>query len=160
MTAGTLTVIGCHGTAWYSKVISDVERSPWTHIAGIILGSTLESQGIKDKGDLYPGVWLHPPDKYKDGDNAVFITVQVPDIEAAEEEARQLIGTLYGYSDCVNGGVLELFGAQIPTDGAFTVNCSEAWTRILRAGNLNILPELTADSVTPGKLIAALTQNI
>lgn len=153
-----LTVIFCHGTAWYSDVIEKVEKSPWSHVAGIILNSTLESQGVKDPGDPYPGVWLHPPDKYRDGDNAEFVTVEIPDLRGAEDEARRLIGTLYGLIDCVDGGALEIFGIEIPSDGAKTANCSETWTRILRGGKLNVLPDLKADSVTPHLLHDALTQ--
>ena len=152
-----VTVIFCHGRAWYSKVIERVEGGPWTHVAGLILDSTLESEGVKEHSDPYPGVWLHPPDKYKDGEDAVFIQVDVPDLAAAEQQARDSLGSLYGYIDCVNGGIKELFDKVIPGDGTATMNCSETWTRILRAGGLDVLPGIEADSVTPQMLYEALT---
>jgi hypothetical protein len=152
-----LTVIFSHGKAWYSKIIEEVEKGPWSHTAGLILGSTLEAQGVKDEGDAYPGVWLHPPDKYRDGIDAAFVTVDIPELAAAENEARKLLGTLYGLIDCANGGVYEIFGKKIPGDGVLTVNCSETWTRILRAGGLNVLPNLEPDCVTPQMLYEALT---
>jgi hypothetical protein len=151
-----LTVIFCHGRAWYSKIIEQVENGPYSHVAGLILNSTLESEGVKEYSDPYPGVWLHPPDKYKDGQDATFVIVDVPNLAAAEDEARKLIGSVYGYVDCVNGGIEELFGKQLPCDGTLTMNCSETWARILRTGELNVLPDLEPDSITPQMLYEAL----
>jgi len=151
-----ITIIFCHGRAWYSEIIEKVEGGPYSHVAGLILDSTLESEGIKEYSDPYPGVWLHPPDKYKDGEDAKFVIVDIPDFPAAEDEARKLLGSFYGYIDCVNGGIETLFGKQLKGDGTITMDCSETWTRILRAGGLNILSDLEADCITPQMLYEAL----
>ncbi|MBP2653368.1 MAG: hypothetical protein H6Q73_937 [Firmicutes bacterium] len=91
-----------------------------------------------------------------DGHKTTIITVDVPDIDDAELEAKRLLNTPYGYLDCINGGIREITGRQIPGDGEVTVNCSEAVTRILRAGGLDILPGIYADGVTPAALMEAL----
>lgn len=150
MSSGTVTVIlikGDHNNL-VDDVIMDVSRGEYSHSAIKILGSTLEALGQKDQGDLYPGVWLHAPDKYDNNPAAVFIQVELPDLAAAEAEARRLIGTLYGYTDCVRGGLHKLIGVD-PVGNAITANCSETVTRILRAGGFDILPEVTPDCVTP-----------
>lgn len=111
---------------------------------------------MKDATDLYAGVWIHDADKYDNDPNAVFIDVDVPDLEGAETEARKLIATHYGYLDCVVGGYYDITGKQIPADGGITANCSETVTLILRAGGFNVLPGVEADAVTPNDLYKAL----
>lgn len=155
----TVTVIGCIGDAWYSKIIQKVEHGQYTHIAGIILNSTLESQGIKDKGDRYPGVWLHPPDKYIDGQNCRFFKIRVSDLRAMEDMARIFLGTLYGFPDCVDAGLKMLFNIEPPTDGTATMMCSEVWDRLLQAGKPPgiTLPDYIPDFVAPQRLIDAIS---
>jgi hypothetical protein len=50
---------------------------------------------VPDSGDKYPGVWLHAADKYDNNPNAEFVEIDLPNLAAAEVEARRLIGTLY-----------------------------------------------------------------
>ncbi|MBP2643785.1 MAG: hypothetical protein H6Q67_1672 [Firmicutes bacterium] len=119
-----------------------------SHSAIFMLGGILEA--------LDNGFVKSPLNAYE-GRKTTVITVKVPDMEAAEVEAGKLLGTPYGYIDCVNGGLHDLTGANIPGDGELTVDCSEAVTRILRAGGLDILPGLYADCVTPADLLEALT---
>lgn len=132
-------------------VINAASGGIYSHAAIKILGSTLESYGVKLEQDKYPGVWLHDPDEYTGNQAARFIDVDVPDLAGAEAEARRLVGTLYGYTDCIRGGLYDLF--KIESDGnSFTANCSETVTRILRAGGLTLLPGIEPDCVTPNDL--------
>jgi hypothetical protein len=155
---GTITLIFCHGNAWYSKIIQQVEHGYWTHVAGILLDSTLEAQGIKDPGDRYGGFWAHDIDKYKDGINCKFVNVEVYDIEAAKRKARYLLGCPYSFHDCVEEGISELFDLELPVDGELTVMCAEAWDIILRAAvpKYKILPKYKPDFVGPMRLYNAL----
>lgn len=155
-----ITLIACHGHAWYSKLISGVEHGEVTHIAGLILGSTLEAEGICSPGDRYPGTWLHPPDKYIDGNDCEYITVGVDSLDAIKQLiwTGGILGTPYGYSDCITAGVYRLAGIRLPADGLLTSMCSEQWTRLLRAGGPIgfTLPELQADYVDPQRLADAI----
>jgi hypothetical protein len=150
----TITLIFCEGQAWYSDVIKLVEHGKYTHVAGLILGSTLEAQGVCDDIDRYPATWLHAPDKYVDGVNCKFVTVRVENLAAAEAKARELIGCPYSFHGCVESGMEMLFDIQPPVDGELTVMCSEAWDIILKtAGPVGFsLPEFRADFVAPQRL--------
>lgn len=157
---GKLTLIFCIGDAWYSKVIQATEHGTYTHVAGLILGSTLEAQGVRDKEDRYPGVWLHAPDKYKDGQGCRFVTVEVQDIEAAEAKARELIGAPYSFHGCIEAGLEMLFDLEPPVDGETALMCSETWDRILAAGGPVgfTLPDFKPDFVAPQRLYDAVIQ--
>lgn len=153
----TVTIIACHGNAWYSKIIQEVEHGPVTHIAGLILESTLEAMGVKDPGDRYPGTWLHPPDKYIDGKDCEFIKLPVENIDRGKQLiwTGGILGTLYGYPDCITAGVYRLLGIQLPADGDITAMCSEQWTRLIREmGPIGYsLPDLQADFVDPQRFV-------
>ncbi|WP_196599131.1 hypothetical protein [Pectinatus frisingensis] len=94
-------------------------------------------------------MWLHPPDKYDNNTHVKMIDIDLPDLTAAHSKARELIGTLYGYTDCIATAVKFLTGTGILTDGEKTMHCSETVTRILRAGGVNVCPDLKADEVSP-----------
>ncbi|VBB05091.1 Hypothetical protein LUCI_0297 [Lucifera butyrica] len=150
-----LTLIFVGGDSEVDKIIQGATHGPYSHVAGIILNSTLESLGMKDRSDPYPGVWLHDPDKYRDSPDAEFIEVEIPDLMAAESEARKLIGSPYGYVDCVRGGLYDLTGVKLPGN-LLAMNCSETWTRILHAGGLKVLNDVAPDCVTPMDLRRAV----
>ena len=133
---------------------TDVDIS---HAFLMLFGSTYESTGAKEEEDPYPGVWLHSPDKFRSDPHARFVVVDVPDRRAGEDKARALLGTLYGYTDCVETGLQELFSISIP-DNALTMHCSETVTRILRAAGLAVLPDLEAGSVSPAHLYRELME--
>jgi hypothetical protein len=155
LSEGKVTIIFCHGDAWYSKIIEEVDHGYWTHVAGIMFNSILESQGTCDKIDRYPGVWLHNPNKYiNDNITAKFIDVELEDIEAAEDKARELIGCPYSFHGCIEAGLMELFNLQPPIDGEKTVMCAELWDTILKSGRpKNItLPPYKPDFVAPMRL--------
>jgi len=143
-----VTLIFVGGDSKVDKIITGVTGGTKSHVAGILFDSVYESLGMKDEGDLYPGVWMHDPSKYINNPDVEFITLEVPDIKALEAEARNLLGTPYGYTDCVRTGS---FGTVIP-DNAYTMDCSETWTRLLRAGKLDILPGVPAGCISPVKL--------
>jgi len=142
-------VLFYYGHDWIGKVIDAVEgkgKDP-SHTGLFMFGGLLEA--VKE------GFVKSPATTY-DGLETKIITVDVPDMEAAEVKAKALLGKRYGYIDCVNGGLHDLTGKNVPGDGEITVNCSEAVCRILRAGGLDILPGVYADDVTPADLLKAL----
>lgn len=151
-----VTVIFVYGDGFIDKIIDGVTDGIYSHTAIKILGGVVEALGVKDPGDDYPGIWLHPADKYDNNPNAKFIDVEIPDLSGAEETARKLIGKLYGYTDCIVGGLHDITGLNIPGDGDITDNCSETVPRILRGGGLNILPGIYADDITPNHLYRVL----
>lgn len=156
----TVTIIACRGSAWYSDIIKMAEHGQYTHIAGLILDSTLESQGIKDVGDKYPGVWLHPPSKYIDGQDCKFIAVGVKNLDAMKDKAREILGTPYSFHGCIEAGLEMLFDLKPPTDGELTMMCSETWDVLLRVGEpINCtLPDFKPDFVAPQRLFDAISQ--
>lgn len=140
----------------FSKLISKVTKGEYTHVALKILNSVLEAFVSAIEDDPYPGIWLHEPDRYDNYKNAVFVDVEVPNLRGAEREARRSLGTYYGLVDCITSGIYNLTGASIPGNGKHTMNCSETVVRILRAGGVNILPGINADSISPMDLYRAL----
>jgi|GEM_PF-1528328 len=148
----------------YSKIDNLIEgvsggvEDNISHAAMLLLGSTLESTGEKEEHDLYPGVWPHSPTKYIGNPNAKFIEVEVPDLAAGEEKARQLIGTLYGYSSCVKTGVYEIFGVKIPNIIP-VMDCSQMDVEVLRVMGLNILPDIPACCIAPAPLYKSIMED-
>jgi len=144
-----VNVLFYFGDNLIGKVIDVVEgkgKDP-SHTGIFMFGKLLEAM---------PDGFIESPATTYDGLDTKIITVDVPNMEAAEDKAKKLLGKPYGYIDCVNGGLHDLTGKNVPGDGEITVNCSEAVTRILRAGGLDILPGLYADNVTPADLLKAL----
>ncbi|WP_094607718.1 hypothetical protein SPSIL_009200 [Sporomusa silvacetica DSM 10669] len=129
-----------------------------SHAAMLLLNSTLESTGVKEGNDPYPGVWPHDPAKYVDNPYAKFIEIEVPNLTAGEAEARKLIGTPYGPGDCFRAGVYEMFGWKIP-DNAFTMDCSEMDARVVRAMEVPVLPELEPGQIAPARLFRSIMQD-
>lgn len=138
--------------------ISGGDYADITHAFIYLFDSICEAEGIKEYDDKYPGVWLHPLDKYAGDTHVRLIDLEVPDVEAAKAEARKLLGTPYSYHGCLEVAA-KLTGIDLPTDGALTVMCSETVTRILRAGGLSICPEEQADNVTPVMLYEDIIKN-
>ena len=128
--------------------ISGGDYADVTHAFIVLFSSIAEAEGVKEYSDPYPGFWLHPPDKYQNSLHVKVLEIDLPDIPAAECEARQLLGTPYSYHGCLEAAA-KLVGLDLPTDGERTVMCSEAITRILRAGGLPVCPGYQADMVTP-----------
>ena len=153
-----ITLIFCEGNAWYSNIIKYAENGKYTHVAGCILGSTLEAQGVCDAIDRYPGVWLHDTNKYIDGQNCKFVTVQINDLVATEAKARELLGCPYSFHGCIEAGLEMMFNLQAPVDGERTVMCSETWDIILKAGGPVgfELPDFKPDFVAPQRLFDAV----
>ncbi|HWR05683.1 hypothetical protein, partial [Sporomusa sp.] len=137
------------------RVIAEVSHGDFCHTAIKILGGTLEALGMPDEGDKYPGVWLHAAGKYDNNPSAEFIEIDIPNMVEAEAEAIRLIGTPYGYTDCIRGGIYDLTGKQLPGN-SITANCSETVTRVIRAGEFTVLPAVIPDDITPNDLRNAL----
>jgi hypothetical protein len=138
---------------WFSHG-EDVDIS---HAFIMLFDSTYESTGKKEESDPYPGVWLHNPQKFIDDSHAKFVTIDVPDIEAGKELARQLLGTPYGYTDCLRTGIEEIIGKSVP-DNDYTMHCSETVTRILRAMGVNVCPELEPGDISPVRLYKSIIE--
>jgi len=145
------------GDGQVDKLITGVTGGDKSHVAAYLFDGWLESTGMKEEYDHYPGVWLHNPDKYKNHPNAEFIEVEIPNIGALQEEARRLLGTPYGYSDCIRTGIYELLGIAI-TDNAYVMDCSELCTRLLRTGGLDVLPDVQAGCISPEKLLITVKE--
>ena len=150
-----LTLIFTTGDGVLNQAISGITHGPYTHVAVKILDSVLESYGVRLETDPFPGVWLHRPDRYSDT-NAVFVDVEVSNIVGAEQKARELMGTFYGYSDCIRAALFNLWRIIVRGNGDMTANCSETVLKVLRAGGFDPLPGIEADSVAPMDLYRVL----
>lgn len=148
------------GTTLLDQAIQKISGGDYvdiTHAFVFLLDSIAEAEGVKEYDDLYPGFWLHPPDKYDGDEHTKIVELDVPDLAAAQAETRRLLGTPYSYHGCLEAAA-ELAGIDLPADGELTVMCSEAVTRILRAGGLCICPDNQADDVTPVMLYEDVMQ--
>lgn len=150
-----VTLIFVGGTGKVDKLITDVTGGMYSHVAGFLFDSVYESTGMKEEQDPYPGVWLHRPDKYTGNPAVKYVEVEVPDLPGLQTEARRLLGRIYGYTDCVKGGLYDLLKIELPSND-YALNCSETWTRLLRAGGFDPLPGVPADVVTPADLYRAV----
>lgn len=130
------------------KYFSDSENYNITHAFTMILNSTCESRGIKEVSDPYAGVWLHNPNKFVNDKSARFIEIEIPNLKNAEQMARYLIGSAYGFSSCIAFFLKKVFGINFP-DNKHSCNCSEAQALILRAGGLNVYPNMIANEISP-----------
>lgn len=149
---GKIKVIFISGQSFFDVAVKIVTSSKWSHVGIYMLG------GIVDA--LLPAVKISPSDRYSN-DYCEIIEVTIPNLNAAYQEALNLVGTPYGlFTDCINGSLYKLAGISMQGNGTKTVNCSEAVTRILRAGGFPVLPGVPADCVTPRCLYEALKQKI
>lgn len=154
--SGKAGIIFVKSKGWLGRLISWITKSPYTHVAiRSQRGYIVESIGEAVNG-RYPGVWCYPPNKYNDK-NSVTVWVDVPNIKKAEDYLCSVIGKFYGYPDLISGGVYALTGIDIPGNGEKTMDCSELGTRYLRNAELDILPGINADSVSPGLLYKAIS---
>lgn len=152
---GKVIYVFVGGNDKIDKIITSVSGGDKSHVAIKLFDCILESTGEREETDPYPGVWLHSPDKYDNNPYAEFIEVEIPDIEGFKNEARKLLGTPYGYSDCIRTGVFDLLGIEIP-DNDWVMDCSELGTRLARAGKLDILPNIEAGCIDPMRLRNAI----
>ena len=140
------------------KYFSDSEEYDITHAFTMILNSTCESRGIKEKSDPYAGVWLHDPDKFCNDITARFIEIDIPNIHNAERMARFLIGSAYGFSSCLAFFLKKVFGINFP-DNKHSCNCSETQALILRAGGLDVYPNMQANEISPLQMFQWVMQH-
>jgi hypothetical protein len=141
-------VIFVHGDNFLSKIIQKATGSEWAHVGIELFDGIVEA--------LFEGVKLSERNKY-DLYHTDYVSVDIPEIDAAEEKARQLLNTSYGFlTDNFTGAVHALTGIVLVGNEEKTVNCSETVTRILRAGGLDILCGIEADAITPGDLYGIL----
>jgi hypothetical protein len=152
-----LTLVFVGGEGWASEIVKKVTDSRFSHVAVKILDSVWESQAVCDPGDKYPGIWLHPLNKYDNNPNAVFVDIEISAeaLKRVENKARKMIGTFYGYSDCLRGGLFDLLKIALKGNG-ITANCSEGALKLLRVIPLNYYAGIDADCITPGDLYRAL----
>lgn len=141
--------------------LSDAEYSDVSHAFMLVLHSTLESRGLKDEEDLYPGVWLHDIEKYRYDKHAKFFKIFIPDYKQLEKKAREELGNFYGYSSCIQFTIKKIFGKIL-----FDINlknsgdCSETVSEILRAGGIkNLYPDIKSNLITPEMLYQYFIDN-
>lgn len=130
------------------KYFSDSEYYDITHTFGMLFNSTLESTGCKEESDIYPGVWIHSPDKFINNSHARFIEVAIPDMQALENEARKMIGSHYSIGSCLAYFLKKVANINFP-DFMRTCDCSELWTQLLRAGGRKVLARYKVNQVSP-----------
>lgn len=118
-----------------------------SHVASILSGSCWEAQGVVLGNENYPGFWRQDINRLIGVPCVKFIAVEVPDLEPILQKMKDMESTPYGYTDCIRGGVYDLFGVQIPDD-ALTMDCSEAQTRALRTV-VDVLPGREPGTITP-----------
>lgn len=168
----TLIFVRGDPASMIDRTIEAFSQGDFCHVAVRFSWGIVEALGVPERGFM-PGVRLSPVDKY-DGKAVVTIKLALPEEAAAEQEARRLLGRLYSYIGCLEGGVYDmtgirlqpwlnkfsdwlqtrLFGTVLPVDvGKWSMNCSETAARIIRAGGINILPGVEADCITPMDLI-------
>lgn len=140
------------------KFASGAEEENITHAFVELFDSIYESEGIKQPYNPYPGVWISEPDKYDNNPYVKYVIIDVPDISALKKKARELLGTMYGYTDCISTGIKLLTGADVLINGEHTAMCSETVTRLLRAGGINILSALKPDQISPVALYRAVKE--
>ena len=129
------------------ETLSGALKDNISHVACILSGFCWEAQGVILNNEPYPGFWEQPYNRLVGNPCAKFIEVEVPDLAPVLAKAKELRGTLYGYTDCIRGGVFDLFGVQLP-DNVLTVDCSEVQTRMLRAV-VDVLPGREPGTITP-----------
>ena len=154
-----VTVIFVHGDILIDKVIDVVTNGPYSHVAIKVPGvGLLESLAAMHYGIIPPCVLISPWRKYDGNPDAKFIDIEVPNLAAGQDEAERLFGRPYGYIDCLGGAERDMTGANPKGDGEWSDDCSEAVTRVLRSCEINVLPDVNADNVTPMALYRELTQ--
>lgn len=131
------------------KIISLASGGPFVHVAVKVPGVGLvESLGEGGPNIIPPCVRISSWRKYDNADVKIF-DVELPNFEAAQAEAEKLIGTAYGYDNCIVTGLHDVFGLNLPDDGLLTAHCSKTAALILRAGGDNILSSIAADNISP-----------
>ena len=140
------------------KYFSDSKDYDITHAFTMILNSTFESRGIKEPLDPYAGVWLHSPQKFINDKSARFIEINIPSLYNAESMARGLIGSAYGYSSCLAFFLKKVFGINFP-DNKHSCDCSEAQALILRAGGLDVYPNMKVNEISPLQMFQWVMQH-
>ena len=149
------------GTTLIDQAIQKISGGDYadiTHAFIYLFGGIVEAEGVKEYTDRYPGVWLHPAEKYENDEHVKVLGIDVPDIRAARRKAMELIGTPYSYHGCLEAAA-ELAGLDLPADGELTVMCSETVTIILRAAGLDVCSGMEPDMVTPVMLYEDLLQH-
>lgn len=130
------------------EIVETTTQSRWAHAAIFMLDGIVEA--------VQPRVTVSDLHQYDDAEKEI-ITIEVPFYDNAAIKANELLGTKYGlWTDCLSGGLHSLLDMETKGNGETTVNCSETVTRILRAGGLRLLPDRTADCITPEDLYQAL----
>jgi len=142
-------VIFVHGDNFISEVIQIVTDSEWTHVGIEMLGSILEA--------LPDGVAVSQLYKYTDFTTKC-VEVDIPNMEAAESKAKEMIGKPYSFMDGLEGGLHDLFGVSFPNDGEAATNCSKLVAIVLRAGEYDLGQEC-ANCITPGDDDKLLSEN-
>ena len=135
------------------KMIAIVTGSPYTH-AALRLNIHGKDRLVESK---MPAFRIVDGEIYDEKAVLDVITLPVTDLqnEAIVEMAFALTGMMYGFDDCVTGAVRDLCSDRFARllgclDHEGTVNCSAALVTMLRAAWPDFMPNVQAETVTPG----------
>ena len=87
-----------------------------------------------------------------------FEEIDIPNIHNAERMARFLIGSAYGFSSCLAFFLKKVFGINFP-DNKHSCNCSETQALILRAGGLDVYPNMNVNEISPLQMFQWVMQH-
>jgi hypothetical protein len=146
--AGTIKIVFVHGSGFVSETIEKVEQLKVTvkdgfipSHCGIIIDNVFQEAIFE--GFIETNVNRYPPEIVR------VYELDVPDIDSGKQKFQELTNKPYGYRALVNGFLYTMTGINTDGDGEETGDCSEMDTRIIRACGVDILPNVSADCVTP-----------
>lgn len=138
-----------------SYVIEDVEKSPYSHAAGVVKENELiEAQGFKRIG--YQGI------DYYDGQYDVFTCDLLTDEQRKEiaEYAKKQVGKRYDYLLLIWEFIRYEFGLMLPYRNTQSVICSELWSDAYQSVGIDLCPGIRYPSpadLAESKLLRKVT---
>lgn len=139
-------LIFIRGTQGIAGPIKKLTRSPYTHIAGVVLEDTLiESQGMRRTG-------YQPVETYR-GVSDIYTCVSLTEAQRHEvvKFATDKMGTKYDYMLIGWLAVRLLFGDGVPMRASKTRQiCTTLWAEAYRAAGIDLCPGIAHP--TPGEL--------
>ncbi|MDR1701327.1 MAG: hypothetical protein LBR56_00965 [Sporomusaceae bacterium] len=147
-----LSIIFISENSCLGNIVKSVTGSQWSHVGIIALGGIVEA--------VPPKVIISPQNRY-DECKTEQIDFYVPDITATTEELKKLIGTPYGWLECIKGGLKDLASITFSMSAnEKNVNCCELVVRTIRSGGGEIDSAIPDDCFTPQSLYTAIKMSV
>ena len=133
------------------SMIEKVQKSPYTH-AALELEIAGKRRMVESKN---PTFMIRNGEVYDHCEVIYRVPVQVTpeQHEDIEQMAFDLTSKLYGFNDCIQGGMRELFGFSKKEEDLLeeekSVNCSASLCYLLRAAFSDFMAGENAESTTP-----------